>query len=67
MKKSTKNILITAGIAAGGLAVAVAKKKKAPGEEKTKKENIPHKQGFYEKYIKRPQESLLSTCQELSS
>lgn len=56
MKKSTKNVLITAGIAAGGLAVAAAKKKKTPAEEKNKKENIPHKQGFYEKYIKRPQD-----------
>ena len=57
MKKSTKNVLITVGIAAGSLAVVFENnKRKSSGKEETKKVNIPHKQGFYEKHIKRPQD-----------
>lgn len=57
MKKSLKVITALAGVIGGGSAVANAGKKiYSRYKEQAQKTELPHKQGIYEKYIKRPQD-----------
>lgn len=57
MKKSLKVITALAGVIGGGSAAANAGKKiYSRYKEQAQKTELPHKQGIYEKYIKRPQD-----------
>lgn len=57
MKKSLKVITALAGVIGVGSAAGVAGKKiYSRYKEQAQKTEVPHKQGIYEKYIKRPQD-----------
>lgn len=56
MKKSRMPAVLAGVLSVGGIAGYVGKKHAEKKKNDRKEETVPHKKGFYEKYIKRPQD-----------